>query len=176
MTTYNLDPAHSSAHFSIKHLMISTVRGSFSGLSGSLELDPSSLEATNVDATIDVNTISTGAADRDAHLKSADFFDAATYPTITFKSTSLVKVGETEADVTGDLTIHGVTKTVTLHVEGGLEEAKDPWGNLRLGFSGTTKIKRSEFGLTWSATLETGGVMVGDDVTITIDAQFIKAA
>ena len=172
--SYSLDPAHSSAHFSVKHLMISTVRGEFTALTGSLQLDPARLDASHVDATIDVNSIHTGQPDRDTHLKSADFFDAATYPTITFVSKTTTKVSDEEATVTGDLTVHGVTKEVSLKVEGGLQEVKDPWGNLRLGFSAQTKIKRSDFGLVWNAALETGGVMVGDDITITLDVQFVK--
>jgi polyisoprenoid-binding protein YceI len=114
--------------------------------------------------------------DRDIHLKSADFFDAATFPTITFVSKSVTKSADDEAAVVGDLTMKGVTKEVTLKAVGGLQEVKDPWGNMRLAFEGQTKIKRSDFGLTWNAALETGGVVVGDDINIALDVQFVKSA
>jgi polyisoprenoid-binding protein YceI len=175
MATYNLDPHHSSASFSVKHMMIATVRGSFSGLSGSLELDPNDYSTASVTANIDTTTITTGAADRDTHLKSADFFDVATYPQITFKSTGVQKLDDDEAKLTGDLTIKDTTRPVELTVEGSPVEAKDPWGNLRVGFSATGKIKRSAFGLNWNAALEAGGVLVGDDISITLDVQFVKA-
>ncbi len=173
--TYNLDPMHSSAHFSVRHMMIATVRGDFSKLSGSMQFDPTNYEATKVDATIDVDSIHTGQPDRDTHLKSADFLDAANFPTIIFVSTGVTKLGDENAELKGDLTIHGVTKEVVLKVEGSMAEAKDPYGNIRLGFTADTKIKRSDFGLTWNAVLEAGGVMVGDDITVTLDVQFIRA-
>jgi len=174
--SYVIDPAHSSAHFSVKHLAIATVRGEFTSLSGSLELDPTDIGKSHLEATIDVTSIRTGQPDRDTHLASPDFFDAATHPTIKFVSTSITKESDEEATVVGDLTIHGVTKPVTLKVEGSLSETKDPWGNLKIGFTATTKIKRSEYGLVWNATLETGGLLVGEDVSITIDVQFAKKA
>jgi polyisoprenoid-binding protein YceI len=172
--TYQLDPAHSTARFSVRHMMISRVHGEFTNLSGSLKFNPVKNEESQVDVEIDVSSINTNQGDRDNHLKSADFFDTATYPKITFTSTNTVKTGAEEGTLTGDLTIHGVTKPVTLHVEGSGQEIKDPWGNWRLGFTARTKIKRSEFGLTYNAALETGGVLVGDDVEITIDAQFVR--
>jgi polyisoprenoid-binding protein YceI len=174
-TTYTVDPAHSSAHFSVKHLAIATVRGEFTALTGSLQIDPTAPESAHVEATIDVNSIRTGQPDRDTHLKAAEFFDVATYPTITFSSTSVTKDGDDEATIVGNLTLHGVTKEVTIKVEGGLEEVKDPWGNLKLGFSGQTKIKRSDFGLIWNATLEGGGLLIGDVITINLDVQFAKS-
>jgi polyisoprenoid-binding protein YceI len=131
---------------------------------------------STVEATIDVNTIATLDAQRDGHLKSADFLDVENHPVITFKSTKVEVSGADEATVTGDLTIHGVTKQVVLKVEGPTQEGKDPWGNIRIGASAVTKIKRSEFGLTWNAALETGGIMVGDDLKIELDVQMIKAA
>lgn len=172
--TYNLDPAHSTASFSVRHMMLARVHGSFSGLSGSLKFNPVSHEESSVDVEIDVATISTNQPDRDAHLKSADFFDVANYPKISFVSTGAVKNGEEEGTLTGDLTIHGVTKPVTLHVEGSPNEVKDLWGGYRLGFSARTKIKRSDFGLVYNAVLEAGGVAISDDVDITLDVQFVR--
>jgi polyisoprenoid-binding protein YceI len=173
--TYQIDPAHSSAQFSVRHMMITNVRGGFSSVKGTVVYDSASPGASTVEAVIDVATINTLDPQRDAHLKSADFLDAEKYPSITFKSKTVEAEGG-EAIVTGDLTIHGVTKEVTLKVEGPSAEGKDPWGNLRIGASATTKIKRSDFGLTWNAALETGGIMVGDDVKIELDIQMIKAA
>jgi polyisoprenoid-binding protein YceI len=175
-STYNLDPAHSSVQFSVRHLAISHVRGEFTGVSGTLTVDPADPTSSKVDVTIDVDSISTRIPDRDAHLKSAEFFDAATFPTITFVSTSAIKTSDDEGTVTGDLTIHGVTKSETLAVEGSLTPINDQWGNLRLGFTAKTKIKRSEFGLTYNAALETGGVLISDSVDLTIDAQFVRPA
>lgn len=175
-TTYEIDPAHSSAQFTVRHMMITNVRGGFRSVKGTVIYDADNLGASSVEATIDVNTIATLDEQRDAHLKSPDFLDAEKYPTITFKSKKVEADGEGEAKVTGDLTIHGVTKEVVLKVEGPTAEGKDPWGNTRIGASATTKIKRSDFGLTWNAALETGGIMVGDDLKIELDVQMIKAA
>lgn len=175
-TTYQIDPAHSSAQFVVRHMMITNVRGGFSSVKGTVEIDSDNPSASSVDATIDVSSIATLDTQRDTHLKSADFLDAEHYPTITFKSSKIEKTGDEEYNLTGDLTIHGVTKQVTLKVESPSEEGKDPWGNFRRGASATTKIKRSEFGLTWNAVLETGGIMVGDDLKIEVDVQMIKAA
>lgn len=175
-TTYEIDPAHSSAQFTVRHMMITNVRGGFKSVKGTVVFDADNIGASTVEATIDVNSIATLDEQRDGHLKSADFLDAANYPTITFKSKKVEAAGEGEAKVTGDLTIHGVTKEVVLNVEGPTAEGKDPWGNTRIGASASTKIKRSEFGLTWNAVLETGGIMVGDDLKIELDVQMIKAA
>jgi polyisoprenoid-binding protein YceI len=175
-TTYEIDPAHSSAQFSVRHMMITNVRGGFSSIKGTVVYDSDNPGASTVEATIDASTIATLDAQRDAHLKSADFLDVEKYPTITFKSKKVVLNGKDEATVTGDLTIHGVTQEVTLKVEGPTGEGKDPWGNIRIGASAATKIKRSEFGLTWNAALETGGIMVGDELKIELDVQMIKAA
>ena len=172
---YNIDPAHSSVHFSVRHLMVSNVRGSFSGVKGSVTIDPSQPERDSVEADIDVNTIGTNDEKRDAHLKSPDFFDAAQYPKMTFRSTRVEKTGSDSYRVTGDLTLHGVTKAVTLDVEDVTEEAKDPWGSTRIGASAKGKLKRSDFGLTWNAPLEAGGFMVGDDVKLEFDLQFVRA-
>lgn len=175
-TTWNLDPAHSTAEFKVRHMMISWVKGKFTGLSGALTLHESDHAYSGVEATIDVATITTGAGDRDNHLKSADFFDAAQFPTITFKSTKVESKGKGELAVIGDLTIHGVTKPVTFTVVELSEPSKDPWGNQRIGIEASTKVNRKDFGLNWNAALETGGVLVGEDVTITLDVQFVKAA
>lgn len=175
-TTYEIDPAHSSAQFSVRHMMITNVRGGFSSVKGTVVYDSENPSDSSVEATIDVHTIATLDAQRDAHLKSADFLDAEKYPTITFKSKKVEVEGSEEGKVTGDLTIHGVTKEVVLKVEGPSQEGKDPWGNIRIGASASTKIKRSDFGLTWNAALETGGIMVGDDLKIELDVQMIKAA
>jgi polyisoprenoid-binding protein YceI len=172
-TTWNIDPTHSVAEFKVKHMMISNVKGHFSKVSGVLTLDETDPAQSSVEATIDVSSIDTRDAQRDGHLKSADFFDAEKFPTMTFKS---FKVVPADGIVEGELTIKGVTKTVAFDVEGPTPPAKDPWGNTRVAVSATTKISRKEFGLTWNSTLETGGVLVGDEVTITLDVQFVKAA
>ena len=174
-TTWNIDPAHSAAEFKVKHMMISNVRGKFSGISGTLNRFEADHTRSSLEVSVDVSTINTQDAQRDGHLKSPDFFHAEKFPAMTFKSTHIEQKGDGYA-VTGDLTIRGVTKPVTLTVEEVSEPAKDPWGNTRIGLTATTKINRKDFGLTWNTTLETGGVLVGEDVTITLDVQFIKAA
>ena len=174
LTTWKIDPAHSAAEFKVRHMMISNVKGSFSGLSGTLIENPADPAQSTVEASVDVASISTGDAQRDGHLKSADFFEVEKYPTMTFKSTKVEKKGEDEYKVTGDLTLHGVTKPVTFAVEGPSTPGKDPWGNTRIGLSATTKINRKDFGLNWNAALETGGILVGEDVHITLEVQFIK--
>jgi polyisoprenoid-binding protein YceI len=176
LSTWNIDPTHSHAEFKIRHLMISNVRGGFPKVAGVLTLDDATPANSAVTATIEVASIDTRDAQRDAHLKSADFFDAEKFPTMTFKSTKVTVGGEGSGTVEGELTIRDVTKTVVFDVEGPTPEAKDPWGNLRVGVEATTKISRKEFGLTWSAPLETGGVMVGDEVTLTLEVEFVKAA
>ncbi|MGC2402263.1 MAG: YceI family protein [Acidobacteriaceae bacterium] len=173
-TTYKIDPAHSTAHFVIRHMMITNVRGSFTGLQGTVTFDPANPGASSVDVIIDANTLNTGDVTRDGHVKSEEFLDVAKYPAITFKSKSVVSGGD-GLSVTGDLAIHGVTKVVILHVEDPSDEQKDPWGNLRIGAAGSTKIKRSDFGLTWNAALETGGIMLGDDLKIELDVSLIKS-
>jgi polyisoprenoid-binding protein YceI len=172
---YEIDPAHSSAQFSIRHLMISNVRGDFKNVKGTVVYDPENVAETSIEAEIDVNSLNTRDENRDAHVKSADFFHAEKYPSIVFKSNKVESAGEGELKVTGGLTILGVTKEVVLKVEGPTPESKDPWGNLRVGASGATKIKRSDFGLTWNAALETGGVVLGDEIKIELDLELIKA-
>jgi polyisoprenoid-binding protein YceI len=174
-TSWNIDPAHSAAAFKVRHMMISHVKGEFRGLSGVLNLDESDYSRSTVEASIPATGIKTGDDARDGHLKEADFLDVAEFPTITFKSTSIAPTGDSNYAVTGDLTIHGVTKSVTLAVEDVSSPTKDPYGNLRIGLSASTKINRKDFGLVWNGVMESGGVLVGDEVTITIDAELIKA-
>lgn len=176
VSTWNIDPAHSVAEFKVKHMMISNVKGRFTRLTGTLVLDEANPANSRVEAVIDAMSITTGDEQRDAHLKSQDFFHADNFPALTFKSVAVKPVGEGEAKVTGDLTIHGITRPVTFDVEGPTAPAKDPWGNTRVAISATTKINRKDFGLTWNAALETGGILVGEDVTITLDVQFVKAS
>jgi polyisoprenoid-binding protein YceI len=171
-TTWKIDPAHSHAEFAVRHLMISTVKGRFGVVNGTIALHEGDLMQSEVDVTIDVNSIDTHEAQRDAHLKSADFFDVEHFPAITFKSTRIT--GDASAfKLTGDLTIHGVTREVTLEAvsEG---RGKDPWGGERAGFSAHAKIKRSDFGLTWNQLLEAGGFAVGDEVKIALDVEAVK--
>ncbi len=175
VTTWNIDPVHSVAEFKVKHMMISNVKGQFTGVSGKLLLDANDLAKSQVEASIDASTINTRDAQRDGHLKSADFFDVEKYPTLNFRSTRVERSRDDELAVTGDLTIRGVTRQVVFQVEGPTPAAKDPWGNTRIGLSAVTKINRKDFGLTWNAALETGGILVGDDVTITLDVQFVRA-
>jgi polyisoprenoid-binding protein YceI len=175
VSTWNLDPAHSVAEFKVKHMMISNVKGSFTGLSGVLKLDETDYTHSSVEASIPTSSLKTGDDQRDGHLKSADFLDVEKFPTLTFKSTNIDSTGGADYAVTGDLTLHGVTKSVTFTVEDVSEPSKDPWGNHRIGLSGSTKINRKDFGLTWNSPLETGGVLVGEEVTITLEVQFIKS-
>jgi polyisoprenoid-binding protein YceI len=174
-TTWNIDPAHTAAEFKVKHMMIANVKGHFAKVSGVLIRDESDPANDRVEATIEAASLHTRDEQRDAHLKSADFFHVEKFPTLHFKSTGVKVAGEGELSVEGDLTIHGVTRKVRFAVEGPTPPAKDPWGNTRIGLSATTKISRKDFGLTYNAALETGGVLVGDEVTITLDAQFVKA-
>ncbi len=170
---YQVDPSHSSVSFSIKHMMIAKVHGSFEKISGKVIYDSSNPSKTAVEIAIESSSINTHESQRDSHLKSPEFFDVDKYPTILFKS-SRVDASANELNVIGDLTIHGVTKQVTLIVEGPSEEMKDPWGNARIGASGSVKIKRKDFGLTWNTALEAGGLMVGDEVAIAFDVEFVK--
>jgi len=174
-TTWNIDPAHSVAEFKVRHMMISNVKGQFAKVSGVLTFDESELTNSRVEAVIEAASVETRDAQRDAHLKSADFFHVEKFPTLTFKSTGISIVRDGELAVEGDLTIRGVTRKVTFSVEGPTPPAKDPWGNTRVAVAATTKINRKDYGLTWNAALETGGILVGDEVTITLDVQFVKA-
>jgi polyisoprenoid-binding protein YceI len=174
-STWNIDPVHSVAEFKVKHMMISHVKGQFTRVSGVLTRDEADHTKSRVEATIDVASITTRDPQRDAHLQSADFFDVAKYPTISFRSTSIVRKGKDQLAVEGDLTIHGVTRRVTLAVDGPTPEAKDPWGNTRIGLSAEVKVNRKDYGLAWNTPLETGGFLVGDDIAITLEVQFVKA-
>jgi polyisoprenoid-binding protein YceI len=175
LTNWKIDPAHSQAEFAIRHLMISTVKGRFGVVNGTVVTDESDLTKSKIEASLDVTSIHTHESQRDAHLKSADFFDAEKYPTIDFRGTRITDVAsdKSEFKLIGDLSIHGVTREVSLQVtsEG---RGKDPWGGERAGFSAHTRIKRSDFGLTWNQALETGGFVVGDEVKITIDVELVK--
>lgn len=175
-TTWNIDPVHSVAEFKVKHMMISNVKGQFPKVTGTLTFDESDLTRSQVEASIEAASIETRDPQRDAHLKSADFFDVEKFPTLSFKSTGIRLVRDGELAVEGSLIVRGVTRKVVFSVEGPTPPAKDPWGNTRVAVSATTKINRKDFGLTWNAALETGGILVGDEVTITLDVQFVKAA
>jgi len=174
LTTWTIDAAHSAAAFAVKHLMISTVRGRFSHLTGSVEFPEGDYAAGHVDVTIDASSIDTREDRRDAHLRSADFFDVERFPSLTFKSRKVQAVKGDTFQVVGDLTIRDITREVVLDVEAeGFQ--KDPWGGQRAGFSATTKINRKDFGLTWNQALETGGLLVGDDVKISLDVELTRS-
>ena len=170
---YNIDTPHSSAQFAVTHMMISTVHGEFQKVAGTVYFDPEKPESDKIDATVDVTTVSTRDPKRDGHLKSPDFFDADKFPTMTFKSTSAYKEAG-KLMVKGDLTLHGVTKPVTLTVEGPSAEIKDPYGMQRVGASATAKVDRKDFGLVWNKALDGGGVMVSDEVTINLDVELTR--
>jgi len=173
-STWRIDPAHSAAEFKVRHMMISYVKGKFSGLSGVLKLDESDYTRSVVEVSIPAASVSTVDENLDAHLKAADFFNVEKFPVLTFKSTSIRSAGDRDYEVTGDLTIRGVTESVVLSVIDVSEPSKDPWGNQRIGLSASAKVNRKDFGFVWNAPLELGGVLVGDEVTITLDVQFIK--
>ena len=170
-TKWTIDPAHTSVTFGVRHMMVSTVRGEFQKVAGTVTWDPNSPESAQIEATIDVASINTREAQRDAHLKSADFFDVEKHPNITFRSTALRRKADGVLEVTGDLTIRGTTRAVTLEVEGPTSEFKNPWGQTVIGASAKTKIKRSDFGMTWNTALEAGGFLVGDEISIQLDLQ-----
>jgi polyisoprenoid-binding protein YceI len=173
-TKWAIDADHSSVDFSIRHMMIANVKGTFHTFNATVEADVTDLTDANIDFSVELASIDTRNKDRDAHLVSADFFDIEKYPTLTFRSTNITKTGEGEYDVTGDLTIHGITKSETFSVnfEG---QGKDPWGNEKVGFSGQGTINRADFGLTWNSALETGGVLVGDKVKVNLQIEASKA-
>jgi len=175
-TDWKIDPAHSSAQFSVRHMAISTVRGAFSKVTGAIVLDDKDITKSTVDVTIDVTTVDTREPGRDKDLRSDHFFDVDHFPTMTFKSKKVEQVAPGKLKVTGDLTIRGTTKEVALDVEGPTAPVKDPWGNQRAAVSATAKINRQDFGVKWNATMDNGGLVVGDDVNITIDVEMIKAA
>ncbi len=172
-TTWKIDPTHSHVEFAVRHLMISTVKGRFAGLAGTVVTDETDPTQVQVDVVIDATSLDTREPQRDAHLKSADFFDAETYPSLTFTSTGVKDVRGDTFKLVGNLSMHGVTREVTLDVksEG---TGKDPWGGSRAGYSATTKLNRSDFGLTWNQVLETGGIAVGDEIRISLDLELLK--
>jgi polyisoprenoid-binding protein YceI len=174
-TTWSIDPIHSIAEFKVKHMMISNVKGQFPKVTGTLTIDESNLANSHIEASIDAASIETRHAERDGHLKSADFFHVEKFPTLSFNSTRATLAGNGELSVEGDLTIKDVTRKVVFTVEGPTSQTKDPWGNTRIGISAATKINRKDFGLTWNAALEAGGFLVGEEVTITLDLEFLKA-
>jgi polyisoprenoid-binding protein YceI len=173
-TTWKIDPSHSHVEFAVRHLMITTVRGRFADVQGTVVTDDADPARAEVDVVIQAGSIDTREPQRDAHLKSADFFDVEQYPAITFKSTRVTDVKGTGLELAGDLTMHGVTREVTLNVteEG---RGKDPWGGERAGYSATAKVNRSDFGLTWNQVLETGGIAVGDEIKISLDLELVKS-
>jgi len=174
MAIWTLDTAHSEIEFKVKHMMISTVKGNFENFKVDVTTDSEQLENAKVAVEIDVNSVTTKSEQRDQHLKSEDFFNASQYGQIKFISTEIKKITEEEFEITGDLTIKGITKSVTAEVEfGGI--GKDPWGNQKAGYTVTGKINRADFGLSWNAALETGGVMVSNDVKFQADLQFVIA-
>jgi polyisoprenoid-binding protein YceI len=173
--TWEIDAAHSAIGFGIRHLMVSTVRGNFNTFNGAVTLDGDDAATAKIAVTIDPASIDTREAKRDEHLRSADFFDVARFPTMTFTSKKVEKAGA-GFSVTGDLTMHGVTREVVLAVDGPLATVKDPWGGQRAGLRATATLSRKDFGLTWNKALETGGVVVGDEVAVVIDLELIRKA
>jgi polyisoprenoid-binding protein YceI len=172
--TWQIDLDHSSFQFKVRHLMISNVKGDFTRAKGTVTIDDKDITNMKIELAIDAASVSTDNAKRDEHLRGPDFFDVAKYPTITFVSKKVMKVDPDRLKVIGDLTIHGVTREVTVDVEGPTPEVKDPWGNFRRGASATTKINRKDFGLTWNRVLETGGVVVGEDVNIFVEVELVR--
>jgi len=172
-STWAIDPDHSNAQFKIQHMVIASVRGNFPEVEGTLHLDDKDITRSTVLVTIAVNSLDTNVAKRDAHLKSADFFNVDNCPVMTFVSKKVEQVAKRQLKVTGDLTIYAVTKEVELRIQGPTESIKDPWGNTRKGVQATTRIDRKDFGLTWNKTLDNGGLLIGNEVDISIDVELI---
>lgn len=174
-TKWSVDAAHSGIDFSVRHMVIAKVKGAFHTYEASIDADPEDLTSADIAFSVDTSSVDTRNADRDNHLRSADFLDVENHPKMTFQSTRIVKTGEGAYDITGDLTLHGVTRSETFAAsyEG---QGKDPWGNEKVGFSAQGAIKRSDYGLTWNAALETGGVLVGDEVQISLELEAVKQA
>jgi polyisoprenoid-binding protein YceI len=173
-STWQIDPNHSAAQFAVRHLAISTVRGAFTKVNGTVQFDDKDISKSSVEVTIDAASVDTRVADRDKELRSDHFFDVEKYPTLTFKSTKVEQETPGKLKVTGDLTIHGVTKQVVLEVEGPTAPVKDPWGNQRAAANASTKVNRQDFGVKWNAKMDNGGWVVGDDVDITIDVEMVQ--
>lgn len=170
---WKLDPSHSEVLFKIKHMMITNVTGNFTEIEGSAVTEEDDFTSAEIEFTAKTASISTNSEQRDTHMRSAEFFDAETFPTVSFKSTAISKVGDNDYKMHGDLSMHGVTKNISLDLEfGGIN--KDPWGQTKAGFTVTGKINRNDFGLTWNSALETGGVLVSEDVRLTAEVQLIK--
>lgn len=172
--TWQMDPAHSSFEFKIRHLTVSNVKGDFSKFQGVAIIDDQDITHLKVEVAIDAASVNTGHAQRDEHLRGPDFFDVTKYPTITFVSKKVTKTDTNRLKVVGDLTIRGVTREMTVDVEGPTPEVKDPWGNFRRGATATAKINRRDFGITWNKVLDTGGLVVGDEVNITIEVELVR--
>lgn len=172
--SYTIDPSHTHVQFSIRHLMVSNVKGEFSKLKGTVDFDPTKPEEMKIDVQIDATSINTRDSKRDDHLKSADFFDVTKFPSLTFKSKKIASVGDGKLRIVGDLSLRGVSKEVVLDVDSISAEIKDPWGNLRIGASATAKINRKDFGMTWNKIIEAGGLAVGEEVSITIDVEITR--
>ncbi|MBF0497325.1 MAG: polyisoprenoid-binding protein [Deltaproteobacteria bacterium] len=173
-STWTIDPDHSNIQFKIRHLMIANVKGVFGKVQGVINIDDKDISISTVTVTIGTESIYTGVTKRDEHLKSAEFFDVAKYPTMTFVSKKVMKNGMGKLKVIGDLTIRGIAREVVLDVVDLSNESKDPWGGIRRGASASTKINRNDFGITWNKTMETGGMMIGDDVFITLEVEMVK--
>lgn len=171
---WNIDADHSNVGFKVRHMMVSNVKGEFGKVAGVVDIDDKNLAKSKVEVSIETGSISTGNGKRDEHLKGADFFDVAKYPSMTFVSQQVKKAGDGKLKVTGLLTLHGVTKPVVLDVEGPTKAFKDPWGHLKRGAAATAKINRKDFGLTYNAAIESGGVVVGEEVTIALEIEMIK--
>lgn len=171
---WSIDAEHSNVGFKVRHMMVSNVKGDFGKVVGVVDIDEKDITKSKVEVTVDTASINTGVVKRDEHLKSADFFDTAKYPTMTFVSQKVKKAGNGKIQVNGLLTLHGVSKPVTLEVEGPTKAFKDPWGNIKRGAAATAKINRKDFGLTYNAAIESGGVLVGEEVDIVLEIQLVK--
>jgi polyisoprenoid-binding protein YceI len=173
-STWQIDPVHTNIQFSVRHLMISNVKGVFHKFTGAFEIDDKDITKSSASSVIDTTSIDTGIEKRDDDLRSVNFFEVAKYPTMTFVSKKFTRVGPNKFKMTGDLTMHGITREVVLDMEGLETVVKDPWGNMRRGVTLATKINRKDFGLTYNKVLETGGVLVGDEVAINIELEMVR--
>lgn len=172
--SWSIDPEHSNLGFKIRHMMVSNVKGNFPAFTGTVQIDDRDITRSKVEVSIETASINTNIKKRDADLRSPNFFDVGKYPLMTYVSTKVEKGGEGKLRVTGNLTLHGITREVVLDVEGPSAAFKDPWGNIRRGAAATTRINRKDFGLTWNAVIERGGVLVGDEVAIELELEMIK--
>jgi polyisoprenoid-binding protein YceI len=171
---YQMDPVHSNIQFKIRHLTVSNVTGTFNKIKGSATMEGEDPSTLKVEVTIEAASVDTGNEKRDQHLRTPDFLDVAKYPTITFVSRKVAKADPGKLKVTGDLTLHGVTREITVDLEGPTSEVKDPWGGFRRGATGTARIDRRDFGITWNTPLDSGGMLVGNDVTIYVEVEWVK--